>query len=776
MILNHKGTDVEMGGGIEGAQPVKFGIARSGAAFKVLSSRLYSDKPRAIIRELSCNAYDAHVMAGKSNIPFEIHLPTSFEPYFSIKDFGVGLSHEDMLGLMTTYFGTNKDQNNDVIGALGLGSKSPFCYVSGYTVISRFNGKTRTYDAFLDQNGEPNLRLASELDTPEVANGIEVSFPVKQDDIWEFENKAKIALEFFNPRPTLNIPLDIPQQTYTLKTEKWGMRTEKRTPQGSGLRAIQGMVPYSVGDIDISRLSESQRKISEMPLDFFFPLGALSPNASRESLELDEPTVASILSALDEVHAGLMDEVKRKIDACSLGWEARLVIHEMMMQPGMGGLVNDAFNKGMLFGTYRNFTFHGKRPVFNELDFNYTRVVYLSRNNSRRGAKKPSRTNLFTSKPRVDLLKQVREGEKKVEDFEYRVEIGRSVAFVINDLNKKGEKYVNYYVQEAEDREYNTVYLINRANPKVKMDDMLDDITTLLAKLGNPPLLKASDLKAKYASIVDVPKEKVARERREVIVLRSYVRSTYRRRWNSPNRTGWKNAWDKATEEQVSAEGKKYYVVVDRYLSATNAPYDDAHDFRAFVDHTVKVSSLLGLPDTLEVFGIKETSGLRNDPEWVEFIPYVLTKAAEYMTPARQLQFSLVTHEFDCDFESVLNSIFESGTLPEYSPMYKFISSLRSARAGVRFSSESMQKVLRVAESKGFYTPVPVLNFNEVWDKVTEIYPMFEICRRNYRNDRSIEYRAVADYINMVDERSKFAPVDGLQINLNELEGELVNV
>lgn len=42
----------------------EFQIAANAQAFKILSSGLYSNKPRAIIREVCCNAWDAHVAAG----------------------------------------------------------------------------------------------------------------------------------------------------------------------------------------------------------------------------------------------------------------------------------------------------------------------------------------------------------------------------------------------------------------------------------------------------------------------------------------------------------------------------------------------------------------------------------------------------------------------------------------------------------------------------------------------------------------------------------------
>ena len=91
----------------------EFRIKASAKAFGILSSGLYQNKVRAIIRELSCNAVDSHVAAGKSGTPFDIHLPNSLEPWFSIRDYGTGLSHEQVINIYTTYFESSKTDSND---------------------------------------------------------------------------------------------------------------------------------------------------------------------------------------------------------------------------------------------------------------------------------------------------------------------------------------------------------------------------------------------------------------------------------------------------------------------------------------------------------------------------------------------------------------------------------------------------------------------------------------------------------------------------------------
>ena len=62
----------------------------------LFADKIYSHKERAVIRELACNAHDSHVIAGTTDIPFLVHLPTHIEPWFSIRDSGTGLPDEDI--------------------------------------------------------------------------------------------------------------------------------------------------------------------------------------------------------------------------------------------------------------------------------------------------------------------------------------------------------------------------------------------------------------------------------------------------------------------------------------------------------------------------------------------------------------------------------------------------------------------------------------------------------------------------------------------------------
>ena len=114
----------------------QFSIKANGKAFKVLIDGLYSDKIRAVVREIWSNAFDAHAMAGNTDKPFDCHLPTIFAPHFAVRDYGVGMSHDQIMRLYTTVFESSKEDTNDQVGKLGLGSKSPFAYTDTFTVTS----------------------------------------------------------------------------------------------------------------------------------------------------------------------------------------------------------------------------------------------------------------------------------------------------------------------------------------------------------------------------------------------------------------------------------------------------------------------------------------------------------------------------------------------------------------------------------------------------------------------------------------------------------------
>jgi hypothetical protein len=98
MKLNTQRKSVQSGGI---ALSTKMKIDMNGKAFNVLSSGIYSNIIPTVVRELSSNAYDAHIAAGTPDLPFTVGCPNVFDPHFTVKDWGTGLRYFKYSAMIT---------------------------------------------------------------------------------------------------------------------------------------------------------------------------------------------------------------------------------------------------------------------------------------------------------------------------------------------------------------------------------------------------------------------------------------------------------------------------------------------------------------------------------------------------------------------------------------------------------------------------------------------------------------------------------------------------
>lgn len=277
-----------------------FTINASPEAFRILSSGLYSNKIRAIIRELSCNAYDSHVMAGTPERPFKIHLPDAWEPFFSVEDFGIGLDDEDVDNIYTSYFTSTKTDSNSTIGGLGLGSKTPFSYTDTFTVRTRKDSVERVYSAYISEAGSPTVSLMTETDTTE-PNGVMVTVPVKSADFYSFQREAKIVFEYFGVLPEIN--LDNIDNSIVRKLSHSGIVVNGYGNSGK-VTAVMGNVAYNI-DINETILPKTYDKVwrflEHSSLTIRFDIGDLSVAASRETISFDNETKQAFTDKIDQI-------------------------------------------------------------------------------------------------------------------------------------------------------------------------------------------------------------------------------------------------------------------------------------------------------------------------------------------------------------------------------------------------------------------------------------------------------------------------------------------
>ena len=307
-----------------------FTIKASAKAFKLLSSNLYSDKPLAIVREIGCNALDSHFMAGKLDVPFKVVLPSDMHPWFEVIDYGTGLSDEQVKNVFTTYFESTKTESNDQIGAMGLGSKSPFAYTDAFEVFARQDGVQNQYTCFLNQSGAPEIFLIEQMIDATFENGVTIKVPVKKNDYQLFINAAKKAYKFFPVKPivganTVNWHWDEP--IYVFEGTNFKTVSNDKT-----IYALMGPVAYPV---DMSQLKgpaaflTGYQQRAGKGFVVQYKIGDLDVNAGREGLSYDKTTISNLITGMENIRIEMAVDLQKSIDECENVYNAMALMNKV---------------------------------------------------------------------------------------------------------------------------------------------------------------------------------------------------------------------------------------------------------------------------------------------------------------------------------------------------------------------------------------------------------------------------------------------------------------
>lgn len=329
-------------------QSGSFSIAMNGKAFRVLSDTMYQDKIGSIMREISCNALDSHIMAGTPETPFTLHLPDEFEPWVSFRDYGIGLSPEAVQTVFCVYFQSTKDQSNDAVGAFGLGAKTPFSYTDQFNVTSVYGGRKYMYSAFINGEGIPEIQLMAETETNE-SNGVEIKIGVEPSDFGAFIAAAKNQLRFFPVKPEVinyangaEFPFE-EDAAILFQNERAKIFNSKEYGRAA-IHIIQGPVGYPM---DVSQVmphlssedAQFLRTVNEIGMNLYFNIGEIGVTASREGIEYKGITLDSIKSAIASVHADVVQWITTQISTLPTVYEKVKFVNDSLNFRGiMSGL------------------------------------------------------------------------------------------------------------------------------------------------------------------------------------------------------------------------------------------------------------------------------------------------------------------------------------------------------------------------------------------------------------------------------------------------------
>lgn len=466
----------------------EFRIKNSAKAFSILSSGLYSNKIKAIVRELSCNAWDSHKEAGKEDVPFECHLPTVIEPYFSIKDFGIGLDDKGVTQIYTTYFESTKSDSNDYIGALGLGSKSPFSYTDNFTVTAIKDGMSRIYTAYINDQGVPAIALMAESET-EDGNGVEVSFPVIcQSDFSRFNNEAVEVYRWFPVFPTLTgKQIDLERHAYQEKDIAPGIHVSVNNSRTC--RAVQGNIAYRInipGELDDF---EHLQHVMAAALVIEFEIGELDVAANREELSYIPLTLNNIKKKLEIAAEAMSDFVQKEVDAISGPWEKMLRLNELVktkvFEPTAIKIINDQFaDISVAYGRYDRWAAIDIATNEIHADLN---VKFL---------------RFHTTYGKKASYKEFRGSGYSYDDLSYKVPIDDEIVVVTNDSTRKALSRVRAHYLGTANQPKTIIYIdASRKDPQRQKK-----IDKFLKQICSPPVVLVTSL----TETLKVARDKIA--------------------------------------------------------------------------------------------------------------------------------------------------------------------------------------------------------------------------------------------------------------------------
>jgi hypothetical protein len=278
----------------------------------------YSDPERAVLREYSTNARDAHVEAGNP-APIQVRLPSRLDPYLRIQDFGVGLLVEDIHMMYSRYGASTKRDTNEQTGMLGIGSKSGLAYADSFTLTSNKDGRQVQVLVSRDEDGAGQMNIVADLATDE-PNGTTVTIQAARDH--RLHSHAADLFRWW-PEGTVLVDGEAPRRFTGLKLADDVYVSE----EGANHTVVMGNVPYPADDYLDDRLPDRFRR-SSVRLVAFVPLGSVMPAPSREALRYTRKTKAT-LDAIVERYADLArSSVQREADAADTPFAALSVIAE----------------------------------------------------------------------------------------------------------------------------------------------------------------------------------------------------------------------------------------------------------------------------------------------------------------------------------------------------------------------------------------------------------------------------------------------------------------
>ena len=698
-----------------------FKIKASAKAFNILSSGLYANKIRAVIRELSCNAVDSHVAAGKSDTPFDVHLPNTMEPWFAIRDYGTGLTHEQVTSIYTTYFESTKTDSNDFIGALGLGSKSPFSYTDNFTVTAIKDGKKGIYSAFINGEGVPSIALMMQEETDEPA-GVEIKMSVNdQYDYSKFRDEARIVYTYFKLRPVVTGYKEF--KFNEVNYDSTDIVPGVHSCQGGRSVAVMGNIAYPIDIPNADKVLGDLRSLLGCGLEMHFAIGELDFQASREGLSYIPSTIEAIKNKLVAVNGALTGVLAKEADAITNLWERALFLKvkrdSALWSNATVKYVTDT--KFVLANAdqkqYWNFLV--KNSVSTEELANRYNITITAFSHS------GSSTTVTNSKPDHEHVRQADGTHKSVNYWSFHID--RGARFVINDLNIGATERAKFHwkntPKEKTEAGTHVVYVLAKFDKTKPMNTK-----AFFKAIHNPPeawSTNASALKEKARVVGNL---------KNVTILSLQERGSggyYRQR-----EMVWRDA---GKADQFDVNTTFYYLPLSGFnpISKVEGGFNVKTLF-----NDLKECGVATLRNQT-IYGVRkgDLEFIKTQKNWINIEDHI---AKELSAIDNKLVMSLVLQAVDNFNLLQYNSTIVFHVESKDSPYTKLVMQFKDFEK-IKYSEQSLKNLCRMyAKNVSFNPQDTVEEFVAKCRVIAQRYPLLQYLR-------SAPNEQVAEYINLID-------------------------
>ena len=699
----------------------EFRIRNSAKAFNILSSGLYANKIRAIIRELSCNAVDSHTAAGKQATPFDVHLPNQLEPHFSIRDYGTGLSHEQVTSIYTTYFESTKTDSNAFIGALGLGSKSPFSYTDNFTVTAIKDGRKGIYSAFINAEGVPSIALMMEEETTD-PSGVEVKFSVNDSyDYSKFRDEARHVYTYFKLRPVIggSAGFEFRDVAYDSKDIIPGVHSYSN---GNRSMAIMGNIAYPIEVPNSDKNLGALASLLSCGLEFHFAIGEVDFQASREGLSYIPQTVESIKRKLEEVNSALTVVLAKEANAITNLWERALFLSKRKGLALWDAAVTEYIKLTPMPLVDNKDRWNFLKPAkvtASELASKHN-IVITAFNHS---------GNTTTTKNRNASTDHIKRADGNFDVVHYwSIEVDRGVRFVVNDLNIGATERAKFHwknTPKAKDEVHSqTVFVLSKADKSKPMDTK-----GFFAAIHNPP--------TEWTSIASTLKDKPRKDNSlgKNVTIMALEQKGYGG-YYTQKEIVWRDA---SKADSFDVNKTHYYLPLSGF--AVNSVIGHSFDVKQFHQDlgNCGVASLRNIT----IYGVRkgDIEFIQSQKNWINIETYI---AQELASIDNKLTMSLVLQAVDSFNHCQYNGTIVSDIANPNSPYIKLVGQFAGFDK-IKYSESSLKNLCRMyAKGVTFNPQATVEKFEAECREVHQRYPLLAYLNRAPGNE-------VSAYINLID-------------------------